>query len=231
MTMDAFDSAVNAAENRGIYYGQVQVTANFVVFPKGGSKQSYIENQHDPKDRRTEVSLVLSPIDEMGITNLITRSVIAESTEWAKIVWPSLRDDCKVANPREIDNKFVKIQMVPNGRSWDDKKTGEKREGTAMRFLAVYANAAACKQAFASDGNSARMSTVADSTDNAMAVDMTPQIDPNDAERETAKMFLPALVKSSGGNPAMLKTMLSGMPLIAKFYNIDSPEIKALMAA
>lgn len=229
MVMDAFDSAVNAAENRGIYYGKIEVSANYVVFSKGVGKLSYIENQHDAKDRRTEVSFVLSPIDEMGMANLVQRSIIAESDEWAKLVWPSLRDGCNVKNLRDTDGKFVKIHLIPNGRSWDDKKTGEKREGTTMKFTAIYASEAACKTAFIDDGNSVRVPTAPDSTAAAMAVDMTPNaVNP---ERETAKAFLPALVKSSAGNPTMLATMITGMPIISKFFTIDSPEVRELMVA
>lgn len=230
--MDAFDSAVSAAENRGIYYGKVQVSAEYVVFIKGVGKLNYIEGQHEPKDRRTEVSFVLSPIDEMGMTNLVQRSMIAESDEWARIVWPSLRDDCGIKHPRELDGKFVKVQLVLNGRSWIDKKTNEKREGTTFKFLAIYASELACKTAYIDDGNSVRVPTSTptspDSTAAAMAVDMTPNM--ANPERETAKMFLPALVKSSNGNLATLATLIAGMPIIAKFFTADSPEVRELMA-
>lgn len=229
MSMDAFDSAVSAAENRGIYYGKVQVTADFVVFVKGSGKLSYIEGQHEPKDRRTEIQFVVIPIDEMGVSNLIQRSVIAESDEWAKIVWPSLRDGCGVKNPRLVDGSFAKVQMVPNGRTWTNKQ-GEQMTGTAMKFLVIYANETACKNAFVDDGNSARTTTTAASsptTDAALSVDMTPNT--QNAERETAKAFLPALVKSSGGDPAVMATLIAQMPIIAKFFTADSIEVKELM--
>jgi hypothetical protein len=227
---DAFDSAVNAAENRGIYYGKVQISAEYVVFSKGIGKLSYVEGKHEPKDRRTEVSFVLSPIDEMGMTNLIQRSVIAESDEWAKIVWPSLRDGCGIKSPRDADSKFVKAILVANGRSWVNK-SGDKQEGTAMKFVTIYPDEMTCKAAFASDGNSVRVpSTTAapNSTDAAMAVDMTPNA--QNPERETAKMFLPTLIKSSGGNRDALAKMIVGMPIIAKWFTVDSPEIAELMA-
>lgn len=228
--LDAFDSAVNAAENRGIYYGKVQISADYVVFSKGIGKLSYIEGQHEPKDRRTEVSFVLSPIDEMGMTNLVQRSMIAESDEWARIVWPSLRDDCGIKHPRELDGKFVKVQLVLNGRSWIDKKTNEKREGTTLKFLTIYANEAACKNVFIDDGNSVHVPNAnaePDSTAINASVNMTTPID--NPERETAKIFLPALVKSSGGDPATLAMLISQMPIIAKFFNADSPEVRELM--
>lgn len=232
--MDAFDSAVSAAENRGMYWGQVNIDAQYVVFQKGVGKLSFIESQHDPKERRTEIEFVLSPIDEMGVSSLIQRSMIAESTEWAKIVWESMKKFVK--NPREIDGKFVKVQMVPNGRSWADKTTGEMKQGTTFKFLEVFAHEEACKAAFVSESG---ISSVVDDNP-AMGISMeplekikpvataTPAVDP---ERETAILFLPALIKQSGKDATILESLLKNMPMVGKFFTVESPEVQKLMAA
>lgn len=234
MVMDALDSAVLAAENRGMYWGQINVDGQFVVFQKNVGKLSYIEGQHDPKERRTEIEFVLSPIDEMGVSSLIQRSMIAESREWSDIVWPSLKKFVK--RPHDIDGRFVKVQMVPNGRSWADKTTGEMKQGTTFKFLDVYQHEAACKAAFVAESGIA--STVDDNP--AMGIDMSPleTIKPKapaaptvDPERETAVLFLPALIKQAGGDVAKLESLIKAMPMVAKFFTIQSVEVQKLMAA
>lgn len=228
---DPYASAVSTAENSGKYYGQVNVNAAFVTLTKGVGKQSYVEGQHDPKDRRTEISFTLNPVEEMGLSNLTQRSMISESNEWSKIVWPSLRDGCGLNNLRELDSKYVKVELVKNGRTWPDKKTGEIREGTTLKFLAIYASEKACKDAYSNDGNTPRTTTNTD--DAAGAIDMSagagaPASNP---EKEAAKKFLETLVKQSSGNEAMLKQMLSGMPMITKYFPVGSLEYTQMLTA
>lgn len=227
---DPFESAVKTAENNGKYYGQIQVVATYVVLIKGSGKQSFIEGQHDPKDRRTEIGFTLNPIEDMGLANLVQRSVLAESAEWSKIVWPSIRDACGLTNLRALDNKFVKVERVKNGRTWLDNKTGEPREGDTLKFVAIYENEKTCKAAYFADGNTPRVTT---NVDDAGEIDMSPGAGSVDekAEAETAKAFLPALVKMSAGNKSALATTLASMPAVSKYYNINSPEVVALLAA
>jgi len=229
MMIDPLESAVKTAENAGKYYGQISVSAAFVVLTKGIGKQAYVEGSHNPQERRTEISFTLNPIEEMGMTNLVQRSMLAESAEWSKIVWPSLRDGCGLTKMTGLDGTYVKAEMVKNGRTWPDRKTGELREGTTFKFLAVYKNEAECKAAFASDGNAPRV--VASDDNGAMDIDMTPTTPAVNQELETAKMFLPALVKQANGNKQILADSLSKTPIVNKYFNIDSPEVKQLLAA
>lgn len=231
MMIDPLESAVKTAENAGKYYGQVNVTASYVVLSKGIGKQAYVEGSHNPQDRRTEISFTLNPIEEMGMTNLVQRSMLAESAEWSKICWPSLRDGCGLTKMAGLDGTYVKAELVKNGRTWPDRKTGEIREGTTFKFVAVYKSEAECKAAFASDGNAPRQASHDD--DSAMAVDMSAGAGATttNQELETAKMFLPALVKQAGGKREILANLLNGMPMVSKYFSVDSAEVKALLAA
>lgn len=233
MMIDPLDAAVLTAENAGKYYGQVNVSAAFVVLTKGIGKQAFIDGAHNVQDRRTEISFTLNPIEEMGMTNLVQRSMLSESAEWSKIVWPSLRDGCGLNSLRALDGKYVKVELVKNGRTWPDRKTGEIREGTTLKFVAVYKTDAECKAAFVSDGNAPRTTTNSDN-DAAMDIDMSAgsgAVVNNNQELEMAKAFLPALVKASGGNKEVLVKNLAGMFPVSKYFTIDSPEVKALLAA
>lgn len=231
MTNDPFAVAVEVAERGNFMYGQIQVTAQFVALQKGVGKSTFIDGVHKPEDRRTEITFVLNPIEQSGMTQLITRSMLAESAEWTRIVWPSLRDGCKMTQVRELDNKFAKIELVKNGRKWNDKNTGEEREGTTMKFHAVYKDQAACVTAYLADGNSVRDNNDTNNSDGAaaMAVDMTPNAD--NPERSAMLQFLPALIKQANGNTQMLDQLLNSMPMIKKYFNLTSPEVQQLLNA
>jgi hypothetical protein len=226
LSNDPFASAVEAAERSSQFYGQVEVSAQYVVLKKGQKKMIWQADIDDPKDRSTEVSLVLNPIEESNMRNLVQRSLICESAEWTKIVWPSLRDGCGLTSLRDLDKKFVKIELVKNGRSWE--KNGEKVEGTTFKFLAIYSDQAACVAGYLGDGGTVKTSTA---DNGAMDIDMSNGAGSADVEKETAKQFLGALVKQAGGNKDNLKKMLDTMPMVNKYFNVDSPEVSQLMKA
>lgn len=224
MINDPWASAVEDAERGDFLWGQIQVDVNFVMLKKGQPKRSWGEGD-DPKERSTEVSFTLNPIEEMGLTKLIQRSVLSDARgEWGRIVWPSLRDACGLKELRPLDGKFVKIETVKNGRKWTDKN-GVQQEGTTFKFHAVFDAQATCANDYLGAGGSDK-STVPDN--GAMDVDMSQNIN---QELETAKAFLPAIVKSAAGNKTILQQALNGMPMISKFFTIESPEVLALMGA
>lgn len=231
--IDPMEMAVTEAERPNYLYGQLETSAEFVMFA-GGKKVAWSEGIDDPKDRKVEVALIINPIEESGLTNLSTRNVICENwNEWGKIVWPSLRDDCGIANLREADKKWFKVESVKTGRSYISKKTGERVENTTFKFVGVFDTKEECVADYLADGNIDNKSKVAEPAlndgghtmaDAAMEVDMT-------SEKETAKNFLPALVKMSQGNMDMLKQHIQNTPMIAKFFTIDSPEVQELLKA
>lgn len=224
MNNDAWASAVEDAERGDFLWGQIQVDVNFVVLKKGQPKRSWAEGE-DPKERSTEISFTLNPIEEMGLTKLIQRSVLSDARgEWGRIVWPSLRDACGLKELRPLDGKFVKIETVKNGRKWNDKN-GVQQEGTTFKFHAIFDTQTTCVNDYLNAGG---MNKSTPDDGGAMDVDMSPNVN---QEIETAKAFLPALVKQAAGNKVMLRAMFDGMPMISKFFTVDSPEVQALMAA
>jgi hypothetical protein len=196
----------------------MEITAQYVAIQRGQRPQPWVEGM-SADTRRTEVFFILNPLDESGLERLVERKVLAESGEFTRIVWPSLRD-LGVKTLRDANGKWAKITMVPSGRTWTNKE-GQEVKGTTIKFAAIFDTQAECVAAWEQEfGNEAH----------ARSDDDVPFDAPgNDTERETALQFLPALVKSANGDRAMLATLLSGMPMIAKFFNVDSPEVQALM--
>lgn len=211
-------------EEVSFIYGQLQVTMEYKVVKKGAPKRAWIEGQDSMNDRSIELTFMINPISESGLTKLITRTVLAKSwTEWGTIVWPSLRDACGVTENDSIDGKFVKAETVKNGSKYTDSKTGEVKERTTFKFHKIFNTQEEC----VADYLGSNPEPVLDE-DDPMAISMAPV---NNQELETAKMFLPALVKQAGGKKEILTTLLAGMPMVSKYFNVDSPEVKQLLAA
>lgn len=233
--IDPMDSAVEEAERPFTMFGQLETSASFVMFVNS-KKVAWIEGQDNPRDRRTEVTMIINPIEESGLVNLSTKNVIcSNNNEWATIVWPSLRDECKVANLREADRKWFKVETVKTGKTFVSKKTGETVANTTFKFVAMFNTHAECAAAYLADGNSIRTDATkgtlnggAHSTmDDAAAIDMTP----NDERRQTALAFLPALVNAAKKDKTVLSSTFASMPMISEFFTVNSPEVVALLNA
>jgi len=228
--LDPMNSAVEEAERPNFIYGQLEVSAAFIQFV---NKKKTIWTEHDdPKERRTEVTMVINPIEETGLTQLFTRSTICGNRgEWADIIWPSLRDVCGIKELRAADKKFVKVEVVKTGRKYTNKN-GEEVENTTFKFHGLFADKAGCVSAFSADGGTPKSTlNVAPSSNpgDPMAIDMTPNT--SNPERESSKLFLPMLVKAAGGDVNQLKTMIASMSPLNKYFTIDSPEVVELLKA
>lgn len=225
MSYDPYDDATNAGERANILYGQLNVRPepNGVVLLKGQGVQAFNSQIHSEDQRRTQFTIALNPLDAMNKTRMIERKIITDSAEWTRIVWASART-AGIQHARELDGKWCKVEMAPSGRKWADKQTGDEVVGTTFKFLAFYVNESECLAAFRTD----RPTTV----DEDIPFDTTPATNGNvtsNMERNTALQFLPALVKAANGDVTQLKNAIDGMPLISKYFYIDSPEVQSLL--
>ncbi len=223
MSHDPMDAATNAGESAGILYGKLDVSAQFVALAKGMKKHTFIDGQDNVDDRRTEVHIVCNLIDALirsGAKGFVERLVIAESAEWSRGVWASARA-LGVSHARELHGKWCKCQMVPSGRKWMTS-AGEEVTGTTFKFLALYANETECLAHFAKDRPTGDEESEISSAFGANG---------SDKERDTALQFLPPLIKAANGDMQMLATAIASMPLISKYFTVDSPEVQELLKA
>lgn len=227
--IDPFDAATELGDRKPVYYGRMEVTASFLSMVKGQAPQVFNEQIHDADTRRTQVHMICNPIDAMNLTQLVERKLIADFGAWPKIVWPSLRD-LGLKNARDLNGKWAKIEMVKTGRTYQSSR-GETQEETTFKFLALYQTAQEATAAYLADGGKA---PAAAQDEPAMAIDMGHGAGSNgngaNAERETAKAFLQALVKQSGGDKGKLAASIAQMPMIAKYFTADSPEVVQMLA-
>lgn len=229
-TNDPFEAAREAAERPTAYYGKMDVSASFVKLVKGVGKQPWTEADNI-QDRRTAVTMILNPIEATGATFLVQREVIAESREFSGIIWPSLKA-LGLKSMRDLHGKYVRAEMAKTGETYTSKR-GETQERTTLHFTHIFDTAEQATAAYYAERGHGDES-------GAGAVDMShgagapaTNISTNgngNAERDTALQFLAALVKQAGGDKGKLAGMISQMPLIAKYFTADSPEVANLMA-
>ena len=223
------------------YYGQIKMDSWFCVLQKGVGKVDFDPALHALDQRRTAVKIGLVPLSEHKAQYEIFRDHIVESKEWAGIVLPSIKS--LGISAKELQDKWVRLTFQPVGRTYTkiDPNTGETvtRDATTFKFLALYPNEEACRAAYhAERGQGQEPAQV-----QAQTVTQTAQAAQNGTngngangngngskERETALKFVKALVTQTAGNRDELAKRIAAMPMLAKHFTVDSPEVFELMA-
>ena len=220
--LDPMAAAVSDAEAVSQYFGRMQVDAQFVVLRKGEPKRQWTEGE--PTDgRTTEITLRLQPLDCTGVTRLVERQVLSNSSEWSKIVWASLKD-LGAKSPRDIEGQWAQIKLVPSGRTWTNKNTGELVTGTTFKFVKLFTLESDCEKAWEGLQNGVEAHSAQQPAQAAQ-----PAI--NEAERAAAAQFLRLIVDANRNDHAALANALASMSPINKYFTISSPEVVALLGA
>ena len=222
MTNDPYDSASTAQVKPAEYFGQAQVDVWYCVLVKGTGKVPFDAQAHKVEDRRTAVDVLIQPLSDHNLQYVLERKMIAESKEWAGTVWGSLKA-LGMKSLRELNEKWVKVAMVPNGSYTD--ATGNVKQKTTFKFLALYESEEQCRNAYLA-GSPAKQNghTQPDPT----AVQQTASN--SGKEREVALKFLPAIVNKNAGDLDALAKALASAPLVQKYFTIDSAEVLELLA-
>lgn len=210
---DPFASAENPEVQLPEYYGQCLVDAFYCVLQKGIGKLPFDPDQHKPEDRRTAVKISVIPIPEQRARD-VTKEYIAEFGTWAKITLPSIKAiglDLKTLN-----EAWVHATLVPEGRTYTSRD-GETKESLTLKFLAVYPSEDACRAAFLA-GDKAQPAPTAPAAN-------------GDKERATALAFVSALIKQVLGDEAALAVRIASLAPVAKYFSVQSPEVRALLDA
>lgn len=226
MSTQYFDDPLEQAEHvqppTRTYFGQVKVTSWFCVLEKGVGKVPFDPQEHKPEARRVAIRIELVPLPECNLQFEVMRELIAESAAWTKTILPSLV--ALEVSPRELHNKFVQIELVPTGRQWLDG-SGQQREETMPRFVAVYPDRAACLAAYQANGNGAQV---------APASPVAPATPGNgngsNPERAAAAAFLKPMWTAAGGDLTKFLELIQKNPILSKHFSAESPEVVAIVA-
>lgn len=220
--LDPMAAAVSDAESVSQFFGRMQVDAQFVILRKGEPKRQWAEGE-STDGRTTEITFRLDPLDVTGMTRHVERQILSNSSEWSKIVWASLKD-LGAKSPRDIEGQWAQIKLVPSGRTWTNKNTGELVTGTTFRFVKLFTLESDCVKAWESlQGNTGAHSA------QPQAQPAQPAI--NEAEKAAAAQFLPHIVNANKHDLNALANALASMALINKYFTVTSPEVVSLLGA
>jgi hypothetical protein len=225
---DPWAAAVNPEEATysSDVYGQMEMDVWFCVLQKGVGRVPFDPTVHTAGQRRTVVDVVITDISGYNYS----RSFIAEiaTDGWLKITLPSLQA-LGVTDLKGFNGTYVHAVMEAHGEYTD--RDGNKKQRTAPKILRTFPNLEACEAAAQGDQKVFATATAT----------AAPPVNGNghapagdDAERQVALQFLPAIVKTcvegNGVNSAKLDLALKSNPILARHFNLASPEVAQAMS-
>lgn len=231
---DPFQSAEDPQQLKytNEYWGQVGVDAWFCVLEKGVGKVPFEPNQHSMDRRLTAITMGIIPVPASGLEWSVDRDYIAEFRDWNAITLPSLKK--LGVSLRDLDQKFVHVKLTETGETYVNSQ-GETKEKTVFEFLELFDTLEACEAAYIQEKgdrpNSANGSGQS-SADGEARMDGT-----GPKEKEAAEKFLHAVVQNACRGKKdfdeareAVASQIAKMPMIAKYFTVDSPETMNLMA-
>jgi hypothetical protein len=231
--LDPWESAEHAEELQYSkeVWGQVLANSWYCVLEKGVGKVEFDPQKHNQDQRRTAIDITIYPLADMKLNFNIERSMIAESREWVSFILPSIRN-CGIG-PRELNEKWVKVQMVTltdktgNPVTYTDDN-GTVKEKTTIQFLKIFKNLDDCRQDYLAQSGKPAQSNTQYAGNNGNG---------NDKEKQTALSFLKVYVqnvcrsqKDLNAIRQSLAEQIAQQPLISKYFTVDSPETVNLIA-
>ena len=242
---DPFDDAM--ADEPSRFFGQVTIEAYQVIFVNDGSgwqkPEQYVPELHgdeaeiakdDGKFLSTQIDFSITPVDPAR--KIIARTMGAKNRkrpEFQRVVRPSIEALSEAIaqikglqagqfNPlREISGMWVGGEFVPR----PSNKEGET--WTTLKFTAVYADQAACKQA-ADEAYNNEADEVPDE----------PAQSAEDAAKASLAPFLTPLweqAKKQANDTINAEDVMAGLlkinPLLAEVFTMESPEVQTLIGA
>lgn len=214
---DPWDDAGSAEAPPLYYYGQISMDVWPCVLIKGQGKVPFDAQAHKTDQRRTAIELTITPLADQRATFTITRSIIAQSPEWYRYIWPSLKA-LGLTNPKDAVDKWCKCEQVGTGRTYRNS-AGEEREARTVKFLALYDSEDACRAAYYADtgqtpSNGATDEPIPGFDDDKPAAD--------DAQRQTARAFIETLARQHSGDLDAIRKAVANIPMITQHFPPES---------
>lgn len=230
VTNDPFDAAENPQVRQAEYWGEVALDMYFAILQKGVGKVPFDAALHSPDKRVTAIEIAILPIAEQNVTYQVNRGMIAESREWAGIVLPSIK--ALGISARELAGKYVHVRQKPTGQTYVNNQ-GETKDRTTFEFVKLFKDYAECLADFkAGAGDTEYPPTPANGNGQPAAAPANGA----SKERDTALQFLKVVVENAVRGQTDLKVIrdtvalnVANMPLINKFFTVDSPETMQLI--
>lgn len=218
---DPFEAANEAKEPSKHFFGLNMFDIWYCALIKGQGKVPYDPQMHQNQKQFTAVHISIAPLPGSGAKFPLERQLISESKEWAGVILPSIH--ALNLTPRDLNGKYVHVEIVPTGETYTDKQ-GVVKTKTTPKYVEVYTDENACyaaSSAFFGNHNTEQPEEEAFSA----------TAPTNNGEKAVAEKFLPALVNQANKDPQKVAELLVGNNLVGKYFNINSPEVIKLITA
>lgn len=227
---DPWNDAADAQPPNSAFYGQVHIETWPCVLVKGKGKVPFDAGQHSEDQRCTALEITVTPLAGSRANFTLVRSIIAQSAEWYKRIWPSLKA-LGIKNPKDAVGKWCKLERVPTGKTYRSSRDGQERDELVMNFLALYATEDACRAAYESDTGH-KADTDADGVGPIPGFEETRSNAPpaDDPQRKMAISFLTAIAKQHKGDMDKIKAAVGNVSLITLHFDPTSDEFRAIVA-
>lgn len=231
--LDALDAAMAPPPPPSLertFFGQVVIIdAWHCALVKGLGKVPFDPGVHEERQKAVAVKLSVE-CQGLNGTYSIDQDVLTSSKEWREFTLPSVQAIKK--DLRSLMNCYVQAKRVPTGERYQNKTTGEWKDRTAIKFVAVYPDADTMKvaadvfytprsQREAADQPAAPTATYVSSAAQSAQATPTPTVD-----RATAAQFLPSLWTAAGQDKQKFWEMVRTNPMLAPhFADYKTPEM------
>lgn len=218
-------------------FGLVQADVWYAALVKGIGKVPFDPLQHRPDQRVTAVTIAVVPVvPEQQPTQ---RDMIAESSEWTKLVNPSIK--ALGTTLRGLHDRHAEAQLVPTGRTYTNA-AGEVRAATTFKFVRLFGSEDACRVAAEESrrrraGGPGPAAAPGDGSDAGPGTSGTSGTSrrpdapaPLEISRQVAAKFLAGLWSASGKDLVRFGELLRTNAATAQHFDLDSPEVAAVIS-
>lgn len=212
-------------------FGLVQADVWYAALVKGIGKVPFDPLQHRPDQRVTAVTIAVVPVvPEQQPTQ---RDLIAESSEWTKLVNPSIK--ALGTTLRGLHDRHVEAQLVPTGRTYTNA-AGEVKAATTFKFVRLFGSedesrAAAEQSRRRRAGGPGPAAAPGDGSETVSGTSRRPDaLASIGISRQVAAKFLAGLWSASGKDLVRFGELLRTNAATAQHFDLDSPEVAAVIS-
>lgn len=226
---DPWEESAHATAPTNAFYGQISLDMWPCVLIKGQGKVPF-DPTRDPEDnRRTAVDIAITPLAGSRAQFSIVRSIIAQSPEWYKHIWPSLKA-LGLTNPKQAVGKWCKLERVPTGKTYRSNRDGVERDELVIKFLALYDTEDECRAAYEADTGQPASASDDDEPIPGFEDVRTNAAPAEDPQRKMAISFLQAIAKQHKGDMDAIKRAVGNVSLITLHFDPESDEFRNIVA-
>jgi hypothetical protein len=234
---DAYDDAMKEMPAR--FWGKVTVEAYKCVLVPGQGKVPYDPTVHAGERTSTAIEFTVEPLDTTR--PFIKRETLNWTISFRRVVRPSIEELVEtIAELKSLEvgqfNPLKKLNgMWVQGAYVEQPENKDGENWTTLRFDKVFLTEDECAADYTevtgqspSTGASPveDLSFMPDPVEPLPKEEPKPQVDP---ERATFANFLPSLWAQANGDVAEMERLLVENPMLAKHFDVDSPEVKAII--